>query len=35
VADLWSQRGINLPTHQDLTHDDVKRIAESLKKVLA
>jgi perosamine synthetase len=35
VADLWSQRGINLPTHQDLTQDDVKRIAESLKKVLA
>lgn len=34
VADLWAQRGINLPTHQDLTHDDVHRIADSLKKAL-
>lgn len=34
VADLWSQRGINLPTHQDLTHDDVLRIADCLKKAL-
>ncbi|RQT36243.1 DegT/DnrJ/EryC1/StrS aminotransferase family protein [Burkholderia contaminans] len=35
VADLWSQRGINLPTHQDLTPDDVQRIADSLHQVLA
>ncbi len=35
VADLWSQRGINLPTHQDLTQDDVKRIARSLREVLS
>lgn len=35
VADLWSQRGINLPTHQDLTHDDVQRVAEALKKALS
>lgn len=34
VADLWSQRGINLPTHQDLTQGDVKRIARSLREVL-
>lgn len=35
VADLWAQRGINLPTHQDLTQADVLRIANSLKEVLA
>ncbi len=35
VADLWAQRGINLPTHQDLTQDDVQRIAEGLKRALA
>lgn len=35
VADLWAQRGINLPTHQDLTQDDVHRIADSLKQALA
>lgn len=35
VADLWSQRGINLPTHQDLTQGDVKRIAQSLREVLS
>ena len=34
VADLWSQRGINLPTHQDLTKEDVNRISESLAKIL-
>lgn len=34
VADLWAQRGINLPTHQDLTHDDVRRIANSLRMAL-
>lgn len=35
VADLWSQRGINLPTHQGLTQGDVKRIARSLREVLS
>jgi perosamine synthetase len=35
AADLWAQRGINLPTHQDLTPDDVKRIANSLERALA
>jgi len=34
VADLWSQRGINLPTHQDLTQGDVERIAGSLREIL-
>ncbi len=35
VADLWSQRGINLPTHQDLTRADVQRVADALAKALA
>jgi perosamine synthetase len=35
VADLWAQRGINLPTHQALTREDVQRIAEALKQALA
>jgi perosamine synthetase len=35
VADLWAQRGINLPTHQGLTKDDVQRIAECLGRALA
>ncbi|BAL22592.1 DegT/DnrJ/EryC1/StrS aminotransferase family protein [Azoarcus sp. KH32C] len=35
VADLWSHRGINLPTHQLLSRDDVQRIAEALKVALA
>jgi len=35
VADLWAQRGINLPTHQALSRDDVQRIAESLGQALA
>lgn len=35
IADLWAQRGINLPTHQDLTQDDIQRIAASLREVLA
>jgi perosamine synthetase len=35
VADLWSQRGINLPTHQDLTQSDVERIALSLGEILS
>lgn len=34
VGSLWSQRGINLPTHQDLTRDDIQRIAHALTKVL-
>jgi perosamine synthetase len=34
VADEWAQRGINLPTHQALTEDDVQRIADGLKQVL-
>lgn len=34
VADTWSARGINLPTHQDLTQADVVRIAASLKAAL-
>lgn len=33
-ADLWAQRGINLPTHQSMTRDDVQRIAASLNQVL-
>jgi perosamine synthetase len=35
TADLWAQRGINLPTHQGLTSTDVMRIAESFKRALA
>lgn len=35
VADLWAQRGINLPTHQMLTKDDVTRIADALNKATA
>jgi perosamine synthetase len=35
TADLWSGRGINLPTHQDLSQEDILRIADSLKKVLS
>ncbi|MBB3234984.1 DegT/DnrJ/EryC1/StrS family aminotransferase [Phyllobacterium endophyticum] len=34
VADLWSPRGINLPTYQELTHRDVHRVADGLKQVL-
>lgn len=34
-ADLWAQRGINLPTHQMLTQDDVSRIANALTHALA
>lgn len=30
VADMWAQRGINLPTHQLLTEGDVARVAKSL-----
>ncbi|MFA5171087.1 MAG: DegT/DnrJ/EryC1/StrS family aminotransferase [Sulfuriferula sp.] len=32
IADLWAQRGINLPTHQMLTRDDVLHIAHALDK---
>ena len=35
VADLWAGRGMNLPTHQDLTQADVQRIAHSLTQALA
>ncbi|VTU19010.1 DegT/DnrJ/EryC1/StrS family aminotransferase [Variovorax sp. PBL-E5] len=34
VADEWAQRGINLPTHQDLTQDDVNRIAAALRQAV-
>ena len=35
MADLWSQRGINLPTHQDLTREDVQRVADALTSALS
>lgn len=35
VADLWAQRGINLPTHQGLVPADIDRIAAALRKALA
>ena len=35
VADLWFKRGINLPTHQGVTKDDVDRISSSLKIALS
>jgi perosamine synthetase len=34
VADLWAQRGINLPTHLALTRADIERIATSLEQAL-
>ncbi|MGP1667575.1 MAG: DegT/DnrJ/EryC1/StrS family aminotransferase, partial [Rhodanobacter sp.] len=34
VADVWAQRGINLPTHQDLTREDVQRVADALAAAL-
>lgn len=34
VADEWSQRGINLPTHQDLTRADVEHVSLCLQNVL-
>lgn len=34
IADEWSQRGINLPTHQDITPEDVNRIADCLASAL-
>jgi perosamine synthetase len=35
VADEWSQRGINLPTHEGLTRSDISRIADSLQHALS
>jgi len=35
VADLWAQRGINLPTHQMLSKEDVVRIADALSTALS
>lgn len=35
VADNWAARGINLPTYQDLTRDDVLRVVESIREVLS
>jgi perosamine synthetase len=35
VADLWAQRGMNLPTHGFLTRGDVDRITTSLARALA
>jgi perosamine synthetase len=35
VADAWAQRGINLPTHQSMTRDDVQRVADALRGALA
>ena len=34
VADLWSKRGINLPTHQFLAQADVTRIASAIGEAL-
>jgi perosamine synthetase len=34
VADLWYQRGINLPTHQNITEDDVQRVVEALAEAM-
>lgn len=34
VADVWAQRGINLPTHQDLTREDVASVARALTQAL-
>ena len=34
VADLWAQRGINLPTHMMLTEEDIQRIADKLSTAL-
>lgn len=35
VADEWAQRGINLPTFQGLTRENVQRIADALSSLLA
>ncbi|VWX60499.1 GDP-perosamine synthase [Burkholderiales bacterium 8X] len=34
VADEWAQRGMNLPTHQFLTREDVDRVVAVLAKAL-
>jgi perosamine synthetase len=34
VADAWAARGINLPTHLEVTSEDVQRIASSLRNAL-
>ncbi|HEY9133968.1 MAG TPA: DegT/DnrJ/EryC1/StrS family aminotransferase [Dyella sp.] len=34
VADTWAARGINLPTHQDVTQEDVAHIAAALAESL-
>jgi perosamine synthetase len=34
VADTWAPRGINLPTHQQISRTDVARIARSLAQAL-
>lgn len=34
VADSWSKRGINLPTHRNLTREDVSRVARALASAL-
>ncbi|WP_431108537.1 DegT/DnrJ/EryC1/StrS family aminotransferase [Variovorax paradoxus] len=34
VADEWAQRGLNLPTHQYLTRDDVARVAAAIASAL-
>lgn len=35
VADQWAHRGMNLPTHQFLTIEDVNRVAAALSQALA
>lgn len=35
VADTWAQRGINLPTHQDLTREDIQYVADAIANALA
>lgn len=35
VADAWAQRGINLPTHRNLTREDVGRVVDRLNWALA
>ena len=33
VADLWSQRGLNLPTHLELSRSDIQRVAHPYQQV--
>lgn len=35
VADSWAMRGINLPTHQNLTRSHVRKISDAVKAGLA